>query len=69
MKYTSITRRIVEELDYCNFYKIVDLDTGTVSIFFYYDNPVDVVIWKLDKEFFNIMLKNIFETAIIKRIQ
>ena len=63
MKYISITRRIIEELDYCNNYKIIDPGTGTISIFFYYDNPLDVVIWKLDKEFFDIMLENIFDKA------
>lgn len=63
MKFTSITRRIIEELDYCNNYKIIDPGTGTISIFFYYDNPLDVVIWKLDKEFFDIMLENIFDKA------
>lgn len=66
MNHITLLRRVVEELDYCEKYNLENTPNGTIIIYFYYSDPVDVVTWTIDKAYFDKHLKSIFKTASAK---
>lgn len=63
MNNINLLRRIVEELDYCSEYDVQDLCNGNMVIYFYYSDPVDSVIWTLDKSYYDANLRSFFVMA------
>lgn len=63
MNNINLLRRIVEELDYCSEFDYRDLCNGYMVIYFYYSDPVDSVIWTIDKSYYVKNLQSFFIMA------
>jgi hypothetical protein len=59
MQGITLFRRLIEDLELCVSFKIDELE-HQACIYLSYGEPVDLIIWLIDKEHFNKHLRKFF---------
>lgn len=60
MQGITLFRRLIEDLELCVSFEIEELDK-TTCVSLTYGEPVDLIIWLIDKEHFNKHLRKFFD--------
>lgn len=68
MKYLTLIRLLTEQIDTCDSFEVEGKNQDpTVTMHFYYKDPIDSITWIIDSGFFQTYLYNIIYTPQWKK--